>query len=121
MSKPVDKMQKVIDGGERALLIDVLGDGENVRIIGEVFDHADGIVFADTEFCDPIATSHVYHVVKGRVTGNDPWRVGVAVIRSIGDDDDRWLEWREWQKQREKIGCTRERARMGIENDIGFD
>ena len=120
MSKQVTDMIKVIDNGVSPLVIDVDGDGENVRVIAEVFDHAEGIVFADIGFCRLDHPGHPYHIVEGELSGDGPWEVGNAKIFTIDDSNDLFFDWYEWEQNKERVGCTREVARQGIKNDIGF-
>lgn len=93
------------------------------RVVAEIFPHADGIVFADIGFCDPLYSGHPFHLVEGELTATDndnEWKVGDATIRVPTQDESFYLEWQNWIEAKKDFVCTRELARKGIEEDFGF-
>jgi hypothetical protein len=118
MTPQVEQMQRIIDAREQPLIIAVARD--IVRVVADIFDHEDGIVFVDTGWNSELLTTHPFHVVGGKITGNSPWKVGSAIIQTIDDSNDLFFEWYEWINSPDGKRATREAARQGIENDFGF-
>lgn len=116
----VDRIVKVVADDVVPLVIELPVGG--TRVIAEVFERDDGIVFADIGYCDPLYSGHPFHVVTGEITGTGPWKIGNATIRAATAEEGYFDEWQDWRIARDDTkGCTRELARQGIEADGGFD
>jgi hypothetical protein len=70
---------------------------DNRRIVAEIFEHPNGIVFADIGWDDPQYSGHPFHIIEGELKKDGScYRVGKVRIVEIGEDDPlawNWLEW----------------------------
>lgn len=80
----------------------------------EIFDHPEGIVFADVGW--PFApASHPFHIVRGQLIEVEPraeedlatWQIGGAEIRQIEHGDPLAHEWNRWHLWRESPAGTK--------------
>lgn len=113
----LERIQKIIAREKEAVIIEVRKNV--VRVVAEIFDHPDGIVFVDIGFCDPMFSGHPFHLVEGELSGTGPWKVGTATIRIALPDEDLYLEWRGWRTAKKVHGCTRELAAAGVAKEFG--
>lgn len=94
------------------------------RVVAEIFPHADGIVFADIGFCDPLYSGHPFHLVEGELEAavdmRNEWTIGASTIRVPDKHESYTREWGNWMLAKKDFECTRELARKGIEADFGF-
>jgi hypothetical protein len=118
MGDELRQIEKIIRDESAPVVIVI--DEYNTRVVAEIFEHARGIVFADVGFCHPMQSGHPFHIVEGELTGDNPWKIGSAIIRVALPDEDQYDEWKRWLDAKKRYGCTRELAREGIENDFGF-
>jgi len=116
VQKEIADIAEIIAAEERPVVIHVREGVE--RVVGEIFEHPDGIVFADVGYCAPMQSGHPYHVVEGTVTGDGPWKVGKAEIRIATDAEVYFEEWRQWILAKNKFKCSRDEAREEIEADF---
>lgn len=53
-----------------------------IRIVQELFEHLDGVLYFEQFWeKDP---DYSIHIIKGKITGEAPWRVGSCVFNLIG-------------------------------------
>ena len=93
------------------LKILVMEDHE--RVIAEGFIVDGGIEFWDTGWDE--ASFHPMHYVKGKITGQGPWKVGDKIITQLeGDEEDfeYWQNWQNFKKTREGRYASRKRAKQ---------
>jgi hypothetical protein len=118
MQKEIADIAALIAAEEQPVVIRVR---ENIeRVIAEIFEHPDGIIFADVGYCAPLYSGHPFHLVEGKVTGNGPWKVGKATIRTATEDEVYFNEWRKWLIAKERFNCTRDVAKDGAEADFNM-
>lgn len=91
------KLQEAIDAG---LPLAVRIDGDNDRIMAEAFVVPGGVSFVDVYWRLSLGTTP-FHMLRGTVTGDGPWRVGSAEIRVIDHGDPRASEWNRWRAYRQ--------------------
>jgi hypothetical protein len=118
---------------ERGRPIVVLLPGGHCRIAVELFEVADrhGLAFADIGWADPLQPGHPFHVLEGRLVGEDggPWAVGAIPLRRpllklLRRDDPLWASWRDWQRWRKSEdgrGATRKLARQQISQQLRLE
>jgi hypothetical protein len=70
---------------------------DNRRVMAQVFEHPNGIVFADIGWDDNGYSGHPFHVIEGelKIDGNG-YCVGQVRIIEIEEDDPLCLEWLGW-------------------------
>ena len=59
-----------------------LPSGET-RLMAEVFKHPDGILYFDLWWHQENPDTH-FHIIKGEVTGDGPWKINGHVINVLG-------------------------------------
>ena len=79
----------------KAPLIICFANGES-EIMAERYPHPDGLVYVPPFWHQP---GQQARVVKGKIEGVGPWKIGTAVVRvlSCGDRDLNLL-WNDWQQ-----------------------
>lgn len=100
----------------KALVIEI--DEDNRRVVAELFQIGGQWIFADIGWTDPLNTGHPFHMVKGELTGEGPWRLGRYKIEEIGPEDLLWRESQEWAAYARKTNATTERARENAKDDF---
>jgi hypothetical protein len=91
---------------------------DNRRVMAELFEHPNGIVFADIGWDDQGHSGHPFHVIEGELErkGNG-FRVGQARIIEIEEDDPlcgEWLGWVNYIKSAAGRRATREACLAAI-------
>ncbi len=72
-----------------------------IRVIAGMTLEATGVMFADVFWRGAIGR-HPFHLLKGKVTGKGPWKVGGKVIRPLIQGEDASFDWNEWIVYRKK-------------------
>lgn len=102
-------------------------EGENPdvgRPIAHAYVMGDALVYADMGWhLDP--PYHPFHVVRGKITGTGPWRIGKSLIRKADHGDplaDFFNTWQERQNKPEtrdpdRDACWRAIEKSGILSD----
>lgn len=94
----------------------------NRRLAVEIFPATDGVVFADSDWHDPVDSDQPFHYVIGPVTQVEAghWRVGEVAFRVLRNDHCRgrfFLQWwRAWIERKVRERLTREQALAAARN-----
>ena len=94
------------------LVIDT-GDGGE-RLMAELFEHPQGIVFADIGW--PDSPGHPFHTIEGDVVRVGEWRVGQHEIRVAFEGEKLYKEWLRWQAWRETPQGRKADTASALEN-----
>jgi hypothetical protein len=86
---------KLDEAIERGLPLAIRIDEGNDRVMAEAFVVPGGLAFADV-YWRLSMSGHLFHFIKGEISGDGPWRVGSAEVRVIDHGDPRADEWNRW-------------------------
>ena len=70
-------------------------NGDKV-LIAEIFPHSQGILYMDLYWRE-FPSSQVVHIIRGRLTGEGPWKIDGNVITVLScSDPDLGMAWQDW-------------------------
>ena len=69
----------------------------NEYVMAEKYPHPEGLMFFDLYWLE--SSSPAVHIVKGKIKGEGPWKVGDAIVRVLSCGDvELSMQWNNWQQ-----------------------
>lgn len=90
----------------------------NVRIIAELFETPTGLCFFDIGWSYWATALNPIHFIDGEITGDNPWKIGDAVIEVIKEGSKEYTDYQNWKEFEKTLNIPEDQARKTFEASL---